>query len=229
MKIVLAAFFASNLVVVVVCSPAMALTYPFTESFTANAAGWTGPGSGQALAHSATGGVDDGGFISHLTGNIPVAGSYMNPTQGGIAFRATPSASAGAFAGDWITAGITTVQAYVQHDYDVAPIEFYVRLTNGPAVVFFGDDFVAAGDDWTLVNFEISPSNATFAGGTFEGVLPSVQNFMIGARIPSNLDTQNTPVVFQLDQVRMVPEPSAILLAVGLVACGIFLRRQRVR
>ena len=208
---------------------AFGLTFPYTESFTSDAAGWTGPGTSQALAHFATGGVDDGGYVAHAASNP--AGNYMSAAQGGIVFRANMSANAsgGAFVGNWLDGGVTRVQAYVKHDYDVAPVEFYVRVTRGAAAIFFADSAVAASDDWTLVNFEISEANYESGGGAFDFVLGGVQNFMIGARIPENLATGATPVIFSLDEVSLVPEPSSIALLLTTAMCGVSFRRRRDR
>lgn len=223
--------FVAAVTIAATCSPAFALTYPFVEQFTSNAAGWTGPGTSVALAHSATGGVDNGGYVAHATASVPVAGSFMDPMQGGIAFRANMSvnASGGAFVGNWLTAGVDKVQAYVQHNYTTSPVEFYVRVTNGPAMVFFGDSAIPHGENWSLVTFAITPENATSAGGSFNGTLAGVQNFQVGARIPANIGTQSTPVVFKLDQVSLVPEPTSALLAFGATLGAFATPRRRVR
>jgi hypothetical protein len=145
-------------------------------------------------------------------------------------FRADPSDSGGAFAGNWLNAGVSHVQAYVRHNFDQFPIEFYVRVTNGPAAVFFADQTVPASDDWQLVNFEISPANLTFAGGTFNGVLSNVQNFQIGARIQGAVTNPGDPtLLFDADRVSLVPEPSAMILALGSALVALPRRRRHVR
>jgi hypothetical protein len=150
-------------------------------------------------------------------------------SNGAIVFRADPTDSGGAFAGNWLDAGVSHVQAYLRHNFDQFPIEFYVRLTNGPAAVFFADQTVAASDDWQLVNFEISPANLTFAGGTFNGVLSNVQNFQIGARIAGSVSNPGDPtLLFDVDQVSLVPEPSTMLMAFTAMF-GALPRRRRIR
>jgi hypothetical protein len=144
-------------------------------------------------------------------------------------FRADPTDSGGAFAGNWLDAGVSRVQAYVRHNFDQFPIEFFVRLTNGPAAVFFADETVPASDDWRLVNFEISPSNFTFAGGTFNGVLSNVQNFQVGARILGVVTNPGDPtLLFDADQVSLVPEPSTIVMALAIALGALPWRRRRL-
>lgn len=207
------------------CASAWGVTYGFTESFTLNDAGWRGITTTQLLDHHLTGGVDNGGYVGIAPANAVAPANFMS-TNGAVVFRAAPTASGGQFAGNWIDAGVSHVQAYLRHNFDQFPIEFYVRLANGPAAVFFADQTVPAGDDWSLVDFEISPANLTFAGGTFDGVASGVQNFQIGARILGAVTNPGDPtLLFDLDQVSLVPEPSIAYLAVSALACG--LRRRR--
>jgi hypothetical protein len=151
-------------------------------------------------------------------------------SMGAVVFRAAPTASGGAFAGNWLDAGVSRVQAYLRHNLAESPIDFYIRLTNGPAAVFFADAPISASEDWTLVNFDISPNNFTFAGGTFAGVLANVQNFQIGAQVVGSVqDPGNTFILFDVDRVSLVPEPASVLLVVSALACCPPLRRIRRR
>jgi len=225
MKLILATL-GATLFGVVLSGPALALTVPFTESFTSNDAGWQGILSGQAVTHQATGGVANGGFIEITPGNGLAATSLAG--NGSIVFRAAPAASGGAFAGNWLTGGVAEVQAYVRHDLAASPLDFYVRVTNGPAAIFFGDQAVPASNDWTLVKFAITPANFTTGGGTFNGVLAGVQNFMIGARMTTT-PPLDTTVLFDIDQVSIAtPEPSCLVLA-ALASLGSLAWRRRRR
>jgi hypothetical protein len=228
MKAVFAVSTVLALQVFTLCTPARAVTFGFTEGFTSTDAGWRGITTTQLLDHHLTGGVDNGGYVDIAPINAVPASSFMS-TNGAVVFRAGTTASGGAFAGNWLDAGISTVQAYLRHDLTQTPVEFYVRLTNGPAAVFFADQPVGASDGWTLVNFEISPANFTPAGGTFAGVLPNVQNFQIGARITGTVtDPGTTNLLFDVDQVSLVPEPSTVLIAFGAIFCALPWRRFRV-
>jgi hypothetical protein len=189
------------------------------------------------LEHHATGGVDNGGYVSIAAANAPAVTSFLydgSPSAtGAIVFRANNAddASGDAFVGNWGLAGANTVRAYLRHNYQSRPVEFYVRLTNGPAAVFFATQTVPVGNDWTLLEFPINPSNMTFAGGDYHAVLGGVQNFQIGARILSTpAPAPGTTVLFDVDQVSLAtPEPSSLLLAAGSLAFGMFGRRKRQR
>jgi hypothetical protein len=210
------------------CNSAHAVTFGYTESFTLNDAGWTGITTTQALDHHLAGGADNAGYVAIKPANAAPPINFMS-ANGAIVFRADPADSGGSFAGNWLDAGVSTVQAYLRHNFDQFPIEFYVRLTNGPAAVFFADQTVAASDDWQLVNFEISPANLTFAGGTFDGVLSNVQNFQIGARIQGVVANPGEPtLLFDVDQVSLVPEPASVFIAMAAAVFGLTWRRTRV-
>lgn len=217
---------------VALCQSARAVTYGYTEDFTANDAGWRGPGTSQLLVYNATGGVDGGAYLDIAPGSDPVAGQL--PGNGVILFRANASASGGAFVGNWHTSGVSRVQAYLRHDYNDLPINFFVRIPGPPgtAGVFFADQPLTASNDWTLVNFAITPDNFTIAGGpgsTFANVLSNPSNFQIGAQITAAPPNGGTVVAFDLDRVSLVPEPSSVVLVVGALICGFAARRNRSR
>ncbi len=214
-------------------STAEAVTFDFTESFTANDAEWRGLSTSQLVSHHANGGVADGGYISHIPTASAPAGNFVESNvpggpSGAVIFRANSSASGGAFTGNWIDAGVTTVQAYVRHNFTEKPIDFFARLSSGGAAVFFGDTAVEA-NEWTLVNFEISPDNYTNAGATFEAAVSNVMNFQIAAIIRGGVSSPGTNIQFALDQVSLVPEPSSALLVLGATVFTWTLRRRRAR
>lgn len=212
----------------------MAVTFPFTESFDADRSGWEGFGDNIPLAHSATGGVNNSGYVFHDP--IPTAGQLMGG-QGAILFRANAadSASGGAFTGDWLSAGVTRVLAYVQHDFDEQPIDFFLRVTganpNAGAVLFdLGvSPILATGDNWTLLDIEISEANSTPTNGSFASVLPNVANFTIGGITANDISLGGVPVNVRLDQVSLVPEPATLMTALGAIACGLLSQRRRSR
>lgn len=219
-----------------VCIPAQALTFPFTENFDSNRAAWEGYGDNIELGHSLTEGVNDSGYVFHSTdvNALPNSDQLMG-SQGLLLFRANAAdnASGGAFTGNWLAAGVTNVTAYVQHDYEHAPIDFFLRITGGNpgagAVLFdLGvNPIVDTGDNWTRLSFEISEANSMATSGDFNSVLPNVANFTIGAILAQDLSNAGIPISFKLDQVSLVPEPSSILLVLG--ACvGLLLHRRRM-
>jgi hypothetical protein len=242
MKLILSVVSVVALYGVMLIAPAKAVTVGYTESFTANDAGWRGLSTAQLVDHEASGGVDDGGYIKHIDSALTPAGNFVaSPVPGGpsgaIIFRANSSASGGAFTGDYLTPNVTNVYAYLQHDFAELPVSYYLRLPGaipGQAAVFFGDQAVPASSGWTRVNFEISPANFSLAGSpgtTFESVLANVPNFQIGAAIfgtPSPAGAA-TNVHFGLDQVLIVPEPSSVFLVFAAVCSALAWGRKRFR
>jgi hypothetical protein len=225
----LAATSVSLLTALLACTPSWAVTLGYTESFTTSNAGWSGLLVTQPLDHSPTGGVDNGGHVEIQPSTDPAASALGG--NGPVIFRAPASASGGAFTGNWLTSGISTVQAYFRHSLDLAPINIYIRMAGAPgtAGVFFADSQVEQSDGWTLVNFDVTEDNFTVAGGpgtTYTGVLGNVTQFQFGAQLLTAVDPASTQIHFELDQVSLVPEPSSLLLFTG-VASGLMPWRRR--
>jgi hypothetical protein len=240
MKSILSVVSLIALHAVLLGASAQAVTVGYTETFTANDAGWRGLSTAQLVDHEVNGGVNDGGYIKHSDSALTPAGNFVaSPVPGGpsgaIIFRANSAASGGAFTGNYLATDVTNVYAYVKHDFSELPIDFYVRLPGaipGQAAVFFGDQPVPVGSGWTRVNFEISPANFSLAGSpgtTFESVLANVPNFQIGAAIfgtPSAAGAA-TNIHFGLDQVLIVPEPSSVFLVFAAVCSALAWGRKR--
>jgi hypothetical protein len=214
-------------------TPARAVTFGFTESFETSNAGWSGLLATQPLDHSPIGGVDDGGHVDIQPSTDPAASALGG--NGPVIFRAPASASGGAFTGNWLTSGVSTVQAYFRHSLDLAPVNIYVRMAGAPgagAGVFFAESQVEQNDGWTLVNFDVTEDNFTVAGGpgtTYAGVLGNVTQFQFGAQLLTAVDPPSTQIHFELDQVSLVPEPSSLLLVVGMTVGLLPWRRRRTR
>jgi len=218
------------------CSPANALTFPFTESFTTDAANWQGERAGDVVIHHLTGGADGGGYIS-IDPDLRRPAIDFAGTNGTTVFRANSTGSlgsGGAFIGNWLDAGVSRMQAYVKHDFPTS-IEMFVRAVdhplNSPAVAFFASAVVPPvtnmeNGPWQLVNFEISPDNDTPAPGTYFSILDNVGNVQIGARIFGTTSTQL--VNFSIDEVSIVPEPSMVIMILGTVLGTLPSRRRRI-
>ncbi len=222
------------LVATALAAPAHAVTLGFTEDFTANSAGWIATDNATALAHNAIGGVDNGGYASVPSNNTPQ--SHQLTGNGVILYRANTLASGGEFIGNWVTSGVTKIQAYVRHNYESLPVEFYIRIPSsmGRTGIFFADQLIPASvnDEWSLVNFEITPDNFEVAGAdtsTFENVMSAPTAFQIGAHILSSPPVGGVPVEFAIDRISLVPEPSSLALAFGGILYGFAVRRRRVR
>lgn len=189
---------------------------PFTETFDTGNANWQDGPQNPAQ-------WEPGGYLT-TTADVSSAGAF-----GLLLFRAQQNlgSSGGAFVGDYVASNIDTVSFDVRHDAD-RDLSFIVRFAtanNSPAFVIFSDVSVAA-NEWTTVSFDISPDNPLlqFAGGTYEQVAPQIGNLQI---LVGPAEGQTEPLVtrFDLDNVSIVPAPSAIaLLGLGGLAAA---RRRR--
>lgn len=208
---------------------ARGLTVPFTENFNAGTAQWFTNSAGTLPpGFQASGGPDGSGFVSHSFNFVNSA-----PTATPLFFRgqATFGSSGGAFVGDWIGGDVAELSAWVRHDGPNG-LNFFARLApvGGPGVV--GLTPLIPSGEWTKITFPIISSafiNEGPPGSTFfNGVLSSIGNVQFGA-LPGPLAGVDQVVNFDIDQVRIVPEPASILLlgiSGALTACRLGRRRR---
>lgn len=190
-----------------------ALLVPFTEEFTGGSSNWLN-GSSSAPTWSATGGVDDGGYIS-------APGAITSAGFGTIVFRGNASADASgdAFVGDWLAGGVTTFSAWVRHDAPVA-LNIFARLDAGAGRAGSSVDFSVAAGEWFQLNVPIvdSPSSfQSYGAGTFNTVFTSIQNIQLVLSATQDPSTAGQTYTVGLDNVSVVPEPGTW----GLVAFGL--------
>jgi hypothetical protein len=194
---------------------ATALIVPFTEDFTSGASNWLN-GSSAAPTWSATGGVDDGGYIS-APGAISAGGF------GTIVFRgnAAVDASGDAFVGNWLTGGVSTFSAFVRHDAPVA-LNFYARLDAGSGRAASSVDFSVPVGSWYQLSIPITEASfqSYGAAGTgtaaFNSVFSSILNVQFALSSTQDPSTAGQTYNVSLDRVAIVPEPS--IAALGLLA-----------
>ena len=203
---------------------ATALIVPFTEDFTSGASNWLN-GSSAAPTWSATGGVDDGGYIS-APGAISAGGF------GTIVFRgnAAVDASGDAFVGNWLTGGVSTFSAFVRHDAPVA-LNFYARLDAGSGRAASSVDFSVPVGSWYQLNIPITEASfqSYGAAGTgtaaFNSVFSGIQNVQIALSTSQDPGTAGQTYNVSLDRVAIVPEPHTLsMLTLAALGFG-FLRR----
>jgi hypothetical protein len=238
-----AAAVAALATVAVSSSAALAVTNPFTETFTADGASW---GSGQtssftAAAHSSTGGPAGAGdgFISatrnHTTGSTVVV------LRGQDNFNS----SGDAFVGNWQAAGVTTLSFDVMHNNTSAPsgVTFFARFAvaaNSPAFSVQSTTPVPA-NTWThitipvsLADYQANPSLWNYEAAPlgdpaleYASIFSAVANVQLLAAPTGTTPTTGSPVPFtySLDNVSIVPEPAS-LAALGLVAGPLLLGRR---
>lgn len=224
--------------VVLAPAAAQAVTVPFAEGFGGGASGWViglVPSGTGSPAWSSSGGADGGGFIS--MSRTMSASQFNGSGFGFIAFRgnAANDASGDAFVGNWLTEGVSAFSASVRHTSPAA-LNFYLRIDAGGGAAGSSIVFSVPSDTWTNISVPIveSPSNfQSYGAGTFNSVFSNVQNVQIALAPtqPAEVLDGTTSYTFGLDDVAVVPEPSAVLLVlsglgVGVVGC---VRRTRPR
>lgn len=211
---------------------ARAATVPFTETFGSGVSGWV-HGTSSIPAWSASGGAGDEGFISF--GRTMSAGQFNGSGFGAILFRgnAANDASGDAFAGNWLADGVTEFSAFVRHDAPAA-LNFFLRLDAGGGAAASSIVQSVPSNTWTRLTVPIVDSAASFqsyGAGTFTSVFSHVQNVQIALAPtqPAAVLNGMTTYTLGLDNVAVVPEPSAAMLGASAVACVVVLGWRRRR
>lgn len=206
---------------------AFAATVPFTEDFTSGPANWFVDSAGtMPLPHHASGGPDGGAFVSNDfalrgEGSLEVAALFRAHQAHG--------ASGGAFAGDWLSDGVTELRFFIRHDASApTALTFFARMAtaaNFPAVVGLSNAVVPA-NQWTEILLPITPADITpEPPGTYAGVLSQVGNVQIGVQATSNTGPEF--ITFGLDKVSIVPEPATLALLLSCAVPAALRRRAR--
>jgi hypothetical protein len=204
-------FLLVPLVLIASLLPVHALIVPFTEDFSVGASNWLN-GASAAPTWSATGGVDGGGFIS------------SSATMSGVGFgaalfrgNASSDASGDAFAGNWLTGGVSLFSAYVRHDA-LQAMDIFARLDAGAGAAASSVLFNVPANQWFQISIPIVDSPTSFqsygAAGPFgfSTVFANIQNIQFFAATNAPAGTYN----FSLDKVSSVPEPGTM----GMLGLG---------
>ncbi|WP_425395348.1 PEP-CTERM sorting domain-containing protein [Aeoliella sp.] len=231
---------------------ASAASIGFVEDFPTDHSYWlNSPGTGGSalVTHQASGGPDGSSYASgtyNFVNNEPGVGGSAIVFRGKEVVEGEPStqASGGNLFGNWINDEISDISMMVRHDatdpITGAPLalNFFARLAtpaNHPAAVIIKPVPVIAGE-WTELRFSVRRFHNPFlileGPPTFQfynSVFSDIGRVQLGVSVPDALGHVDQVVTFDIDKVRMIPEPSTIaLLGVGLVALG-FVRQRRAR
>jgi hypothetical protein len=198
---------------------------PFSESFDAGANNWLS-GAFTPLTWNAAGAADGSSYVSANL-DLNNAGPFGLTVIRG---QADQGASGGAFAGDYLAGGITTVSFDFRHNagQDLGIALRVAQPANFPAFAVELPETVESGS-WVTLSFELSFFNplVTIEGApspaAFNAIMANVGNLLISADRPDGLDTPLL-VDFDIDNVTITPTPSsAALLGLG----GLFAARRR--
>ena len=200
---------------------APALTVPFTENYSADAAGWVAGNLG-ALTWNAAGGPDGSSYVS-TNFNYQSNNAGDNPAV--IRAQDEFAASGHAFEGDWVAGRVGTFSAYVRHDAGVS-LTFFTRFAGpanfpGAAGVVFTP--VPSGV-WTQITIPVyfgSPNLVTFEGTSYGAVFPNIGHLQIGATVPASLAHVNQNITFSLDQPTITANPVPAVSEWGLASLGL--------
>lgn len=208
-------------------SALQAVTVPYTEDFTGNAANWQNNASG-FLTYVSSGGPDNSSYGSGTRNFQSVAASGTS-----VLFRANSStpfgpASGGNFHGNWIDDGAKQFSAYVRHDAPT-PVSFFARFADpaGFPAVIFSDTNIVAPNTWTLIEFTINPGNPNIddEGFPFSAVMDSIGRVQVGV-YNTGLSGLTQTFTFDIDQVNVnVPEPATLAMSGLAIIAGSFIRR----
>lgn len=198
----------------------------FSESFLTGASNWRGSSSATLLSWSGTGGPTDGSYVSSLLNlSSTSAGGYP-----ATVFRASTSlgSSGGAFAGNWINAGATSLSFSFRHDLSEA-LTITLRVAtpqNYPGAAAF-DSVTIAPNVWSTVTLDLSAASSqwvSFEGSNYATVLSNIGAMQLGFVVPTALAGQNINGHFDMTNFSIVPAPGACAL-LGLA--GFAARRRR--
>ncbi|MEM0983333.1 MAG: hypothetical protein AAGI17_05220 [Planctomycetota bacterium] len=190
----------------------------FTETFENGLAGWDPSGGLSIVLNSESG----NSFVS-VSGLLPTSPFGGATVFGGDAGGATDGFSGGAFIGDYVAAGITTISFDIRHNA-ANDLSFSVRLptfNNSPANIVFGPS-LAASNEFTTISFNIDPNNPALVptGGPAGLTATAIQNVQL---LVGGGDVQGT---IDIDNVTITPAPSG---ALALCGAGLVAARRRRR
>ncbi len=213
---------APSAVVATLCTSASAGILGFVEGFDDDAANWRNFNGSTVLDWFAAGGPSDSAYASGLFNLSGTSGGGFPATV--IRAQLGFGSSDGAFAGDWISAGVSAVSFDFRHDLPEA-IQVTARFAtpmNFPGASAETSIFVAP-NEWTTIVFDVtegSPDIISLGGGTYGAIFGNVGNIQIGFNVPLSLAGQDIDGRFDIDNFALIPAPAALLMLAGLGVVG---------
>ncbi|MDX9911714.1 MAG: PEP-CTERM sorting domain-containing protein [Phycisphaerales bacterium] len=199
----------------------------FVESFDADAANWRNSNASAVLDWFSSGALDGSAYASSAFNLVNTSVGGFPPTV--IRGEVGNGASGGAFAGDWIASGVTSISFDIRHSLP-EPITITGRFAtpgNNPGASTVTAAPVAS-NTWTTVTWDLTPGSTdiiSFGSGTYETVFSNIGRIQLGFNVPASLAGQDLVARFDIDNVRLVPAPGSLaLLGLGGLAAT---RRRR--
>ncbi|MFN0010694.1 MAG: hypothetical protein ACKVS8_03520 [Phycisphaerales bacterium] len=219
----------------VAASASGALVVPFTETFATDAARWSDRSAFRELSFLASGGPDGSAYASgNNTFTANAAGDFAVVSRGQGNFNSSNSN----FVGNWITGAVSTFSIDLRQQTG-APLQMFLRFVtaaNFPGAAYT-IPFLIPHNTWTNVVISIDAFNPGFTYESFRNPMdPNFQTLAFGdafsalsrvqvaVAVPATLAGTTTSVVFDIDNVRIVPGPGAAAL-IGMV--GVVATRRR--
>lgn len=210
-----------------------AQTIPFFEGFDSGDADWAPNSISESLDHVSTGGPQGAGD-AYVSTEFNLS-TFTSPFGGPVLLRGqtnlgTSGSSNGAYAGDWIAAGVMRASVMVRHDFS-QPLDFGARFAhpaNSPGASTATQ--VVEPGTWTELIFPINPATPYFGSGDYS-TFSNIGNIQLSVGIPGVTPAELDQLVrFDFDAVSVstVPEPATwLLLASGIGCCVAIARRAR--
>jgi len=196
-----------------------------TETFDDGSANWTDAAGSSFLDWFPSGGPDGSAFAS---GTFNFANSSAGDTPVILRAETAPNSSDGIFFGDYITEGVSELRFSIRHD-GPAPVTLFTRFAsqfNFPGAVAINFAPIAS-NVWTDISIAIDPDNSafvTFEGTDFETVFSDIGRLQFGVSVGEGLAGLDQTFRLDIDNVRLVPAPGAL---VGVFGAGLFMTRRR--
>lgn len=217
---------------VVLVQTASAIVVPFTEGFATDAAGWRARDGVSPLGFNPAGGPDGSSYASTaFSFSANLAGDQVTLIRGEDTF----GSSAGNLFGNYLANQVSTLSFVVRHNA-TEPLTFFLRVarslsnpggTTGVAAIFAG----VPANEWTTLTLPIAFNPAL----TYEGpptlpfhnaIFSAIARLQIGVtNLPAGVAGATPAFTFDIDQVRIIPTPSAAA-ALGLLLAPALRRRR---
>jgi hypothetical protein len=175
----------------------------FTETFSAGPENWRTTDSITPLAWTATGGPSGHADAYAANTNVTFTGLVDGQSRLAIRGHASFGTSGGAFAGNWLTSGVTAFSIDVRHNLGAAAL-IGLRIAapaNSPGASIEPNLRLPSGE-WGRLIVPIDPANPgfiTFGAGSFSNVFTSVGNVQVLLYAPEGFGGAPGPYTLDID------------------------------